>query len=160
MSLLPLRWRPRIRIGRGASVAGRIWVHGNGTVTIGEGARLDGRVAPIELHAGDGAEIVIGAGAVVEAGASIEAQASVTIGDRCRIGAYSKIMDNHFHPLQGDRHQRPLSDAVVIEDGVELGRRAIVLPGAQVRAGTTVAPGAVVRAPPRARRAASARTGS
>ncbi len=160
MSPFPLRWRPRVRLGRGGSVAGAVWVHGGGRVRIGDRVRLDGRTAPIELHAGPGAEIVIGDDVVVEGGASIEAQRSVMIGDRCRIGAYAKIMDNHFHPLRGDRHLKPPSDPVVVDAGAELGRRVIVLPGARVRGGASVPPATVVRAPPRSARAPAGRQGA
>jgi acetyltransferase-like isoleucine patch superfamily enzyme len=129
-------------------------------VRIGARARLDGGTVPIELHAAPGAEIVIGDDVVIEGGVSIEAQRSVTVGDGCHLGAFAKIMDNHFHPLRGDRHQRPVSDPVVIEAGASLGRRAIVLPGARVRAGAAVRPATVVRAPPRAARAGATAGGS
>jgi acetyltransferase-like isoleucine patch superfamily enzyme len=135
-------------VGRSPSVVGRIWIHGPGRVLVGDRVVFDASSAPIELHAGPGAEIVIGDDVQVAGGTSIEAQSSVTIGERCRIQAYSKILDNHFHPLRGDRSVRPASTPVIIESDVTLGRRAIVLPGARVRRGTNVLAVSVVRGPP------------
>ena len=135
-------------VGRSPSVGGRLWIHGPGRVCVGDRVHFDASSAPIELHAGQGAEIVIGDDVQIAGGTSIEAQSSVTIGEHCRIQAYSKILDNHFHPLRGDRRARPTSAPVIIEAGVTLGQRAIVLPGARVRRGTHVLPGSVVRGPP------------
>jgi acetyltransferase-like isoleucine patch superfamily enzyme len=60
------------------------------------------------------------------------------------LGRLSKVMDNHFHPVAGDRHRRPESKPVVLEAGVTLGPRAIVLPGAHLEAGVSLGPGVVV----------------
>jgi maltose O-acetyltransferase len=135
-------------VGRSPSVAGRIWIHGSGRIRVGDRVRFDAAAAPIELHTGPGAEIVIGHEVQVAGGTSIEAEESVTIGDGCRIDAFSKILDNHFHPLRGNRHVRPASSPVIIEAGATIGRRAIVLPGARVRRGAAVQPGTVFRGLP------------
>jgi acetyltransferase-like isoleucine patch superfamily enzyme len=68
----------------------------------------------------------------------------VVIGRGCRLGPFSKIIDNNFHPVSGDRNLRPSSRPVILEDGVELGARAIVLPGAWLESGVTIGAGAVV----------------
>lgn len=145
-------------VGRGVRAPGRVWVHGGGDVRIGDDVLLDGRVASIELHADEGALIEIGAGSVLAGGVSIEAQQSVRVGPGCRLGAFAKVLDNHFHPTRGDRHRRPDSEPVVLGQGVTVGPRAILLPGAQLLDGAQigagavvsrrVAPGAVVGAPP------------
>jgi acetyltransferase-like isoleucine patch superfamily enzyme len=141
-------------VGRAPLVAGRVWLHGGGRVLVGDRLRVDGAATPIELHAGPGAEIVIGDDVLLEGGTSIEADLSVHIGNRCVLRAFSKVMDSNFHPLHGDRKVRPSPIPVVLEAGVELGARSVVLPGARVRAGAVVRPGTVVRGP-----AASARAG-
>jgi acetyltransferase-like isoleucine patch superfamily enzyme len=146
-----LKLRHCAEIGASPSVVGRIWIHGPGAVRIGNRVRLDASSAPIELHVGPGAEIVLGDDVEIQGGASIEALQSVQVGDGCRIGARCKVIDNHFHQL-GNRLQRPPSAPVVIEAGATLGSGAIVLPGARVPLGSVVARGAVVRG----RRAAGA----
>jgi acetyltransferase-like isoleucine patch superfamily enzyme len=61
-------------------------------------------------------------------------------------------MDNNFHPLVGNRHARPPSRPVRVGEDVEIGARAILLPGAEVGSGAIVGAGTVitrrVRVPP------------
>jgi maltose O-acetyltransferase len=126
-----------------ATVLGRVWVHGRGDVTVGDDVVLDARSAPIEIHATEGAEIAIGRGVRIESGASLEAISRITIGPGATLGAFCKIMDNHFHPLNGD-NRLPPSRPVVVGAGAVIGERAILLPGASVESGAVVPPGAVV----------------
>jgi acetyltransferase-like isoleucine patch superfamily enzyme len=132
------------RVGASPRVLGKVWIHGEGQVRLGDRVTLDGRVAPIELHAEPGAEIVIGNDVRIEGGASLEAQHSIVVGDHCRIGGFAKVLDNNFHPVSGNRHQRPVSTAVVIEEGAEVGVRAILLPGAHVQKGARIGTGSVI----------------
>jgi acetyltransferase-like isoleucine patch superfamily enzyme len=141
------RWKLRrcARVGAGTMARGRIWVHGRGAVKIGKGVVLDGSHHPIELHALErDAVIEIGDGARIEGGASIEAVMSVTVGADTRIGSFARVMDNHFHPLVGDRHWRPPSSPVRVGAKVEIGARAILLAGAQVEDHATVRAGTVL----------------
>ncbi len=131
-------------IGEGVVLIGRVYIHGSGTIRLGRRVRIDGRLVPVELHAERGAELVIGDDVVLDAGVSIESQARVTIGARCHLGAYSKVMDNNFHWVSGDRLQRPPSQPVTIDDDVHIGPRAIVLPGAWLERGVCVGAGSVV----------------
>lgn len=136
-------WRVA-EVGDDVQLHGRVYIHGGGHIVLARGVVLNGRAMPVELHVARGAVLVIGEGTVLEPGASIEAQERVDIGARCHLGRLSKVMDNHFHPVGGDRHQRPRSKPVVLEAGVTLGTRAIVLPGAHLEAGVQVGPGVVV----------------
>lgn len=131
-------------VGEGVQLLGRVYIHGGGRITLGRDVVLDGRALPIELHAGPGAHLSIGDGTVLAPGASIEAQERVDIGPRCVLGRLSKVMDNHFHPVGGQRHHRPPSKPVVLEAGVTLAPKSIVLPGAHLEAGVQVGPGVVV----------------
>jgi acetyltransferase-like isoleucine patch superfamily enzyme len=130
--------------------ADRVRIRGEGTVSIGRGVRFDTSTARIELHALRGAEIVIGDDVCLESGVSIEAMCSVRIGARTTIGAFSKILDGHFHSLEGDRHARPTPTAVVVEEDVFIGPRVVLLPRAHIGRGSIVRPGTVVtrRFPP------------
>lgn len=137
-------------MGEGAQVSGFIWVHGGGSVRLGNRVHLDASTAPIELHASPSAEIVLGDDVYIGGGTSIEAERSVRIGNRCRIGAFSKIIDTHFHRLEGDRHARTEAASVVVEDDVELGPKSVLLPRAHIGQGSVLRAGTVVtrRFPP------------
>jgi len=136
-------WRVA-QMGPGVRVLGDVYVHGGGRITLGRDVTIDGRGVPVELHAEPGAELVIGDGVTFEPGASVEAQTRVDIGPGCHLGRLSKVLDNHFHPVRGDRLQRPTSKPVVLEAHVSVGARAIVLPGAFLEANVTLGPGVVI----------------
>jgi UDP-3-O-[3-hydroxymyristoyl] glucosamine N-acyltransferase len=82
-----LKLRRCAELGSSPSVVGRIWIHGKGTLRIGNRVRLDASSEPIELYVGPGAEMVIGDDVEIQGATSLEALQSVQIGDRCRIGA-------------------------------------------------------------------------
>jgi len=151
-----LRSRIKLRacssVGAAPSVEGRVWIHGKGRITIGHRVRIDAGLAPVELNAAEGAEIVIGDDVQVNSGVSIEACGRVDIGERCRLERFCKIIDTHFHPtaLGARRERRPDPVPVVVEPDSEIGCRAILLPGAFVRRGATVRPATVVRTAPAA----------
>ena len=66
------------------------------------------------------------------------------LGARTRLGAFAKVIDNHFHPLLGNRHARPPSVPVIVGEDVDIAPRAILLAGAQVGDGGGVGPAAVI----------------
>ncbi len=132
-------------VGAGTRVLGRVWIHGQGEIRLGERVLLDGRTVPIELHARlKGSRIIVGDDVVIEGGTSIEAEDAVRIGQGCQVGAFVKIIDNHFHPLRGNRHQRPDSSAVNLEENVTVEARAVILPGSWLMKGVRVCQGTVV----------------
>jgi acetyltransferase-like isoleucine patch superfamily enzyme len=132
------------KVGARVEVRGHVYVIGGGLIEVGDDVLLDGHLVPVELHAEPGAVLVIGHGCVLEGGVSLEAQEHVELGPGCRLRAFSKVMDNHFHPVIGARHLRPPSKPVKLEAGVELGERAIVLPGAWLGAKVRIGPGVVI----------------
>ena len=144
-----LRLRPlcavfRVELGPDVEVEGRVFLPGNGRVVVGRGVRLRGRRAPIELRAHDGAEIRLGDGVTIEAGASIEATQRVEVAARTSIGAFSKLIDNHYHHASGDRAERPAPVPIFVGEDATIGPRAILLPGARVGAGAVVGAGQVL----------------
>jgi acetyltransferase-like isoleucine patch superfamily enzyme len=132
------------KVGARVQVLGSVYVVGGGCIEIGDDVVLDGRVVPIELHAGPAAVLTIGHGCVLESGVSVEAQQRVEIGPGSRLRAFAKVMDNNFHAVVGSRHKRPASQRVRIEAAVDLGERAIILPGAWLEAKVTVGAGVVI----------------
>ncbi|MBL6749307.1 MAG: acetyltransferase [Nevskia sp.] len=131
-------------VGSGTRALGRLWIRGGGRIVLGRNVLLDGRAAPIELHATRGAVIEIGDDVIVRGGCSIEATDNVKIGGASVLEPFVKIIDNQFHPLRGDRHQRPPSVKVCVEQGVRIGEHAILLPGACVQAGARIGPHSVI----------------
>ena len=149
LALVRLAWtrftlRRCTRVGRKPWVRGRVWIHGGGSVRLGDRVRLDASLAPIELHVEQGAELILEDDVHIEGGSSLEAQQRVHIGARSHVGAFCKVLDNHFHPLRGDRHARPASTAVKVGEDVHLGARVILLPGAQLERGVRVLPATII----------------
>lgn len=132
------------QIGFGVEVLGSIWVHGGGTIRIGNNVRLDGRIAPIELHSARHALLELGDEVCIYGGTSIEAVESIQIGCRSVLRPFVKIIDNNFHPLRGDRNHRPPPARVLIEDDVIIGDHAIILPGARVESGARIGARSVI----------------
>ena len=132
------------KVGARVQVLGSVYVVGGGCIEIGDDVVLDGRVVPVELHAGPASVLSIGHGCVLEGGVSVEAQQRVEIGPGSRLRAFAKVMDNNFHAVSGSRHKRPASQPVKIEAAVEVGERAIVLPGAWLEAKVTLGAGVVI----------------
>jgi acetyltransferase-like isoleucine patch superfamily enzyme len=119
-------------------------LRGSGRIVIGARVVLDGESAPIELQVEPDAELILGDDVWVEGGTSLEAHQSIRVGDRVRFGAFCKVIDNHYHQVRGDRATRPASQPIVIEDDAEIGRRAILLPGAHIGRGAKIGSGAVI----------------
>ena len=140
----PFRAAWRAEIGEGVIVGGKVWLPGAGSVVLGDGVELRSARAPIELRAHAGGRIVIGDHVILDGGCSIEATLRVEIAPRCHIGAFCKILDNHFHRVTGDRHERPESAPVTLGEGVILGAHTIILPGAVIGAGARIGPNQVV----------------
>ncbi len=136
--------RHATRVGLAPQVRGTVWIHGGGEIQIGDHVIFDGSFAPIELHAWQGATITIEDGCRIDGGTSIEATRSITLGARVRLGAFCRVMDNHFHPLVGNRDARPPARPVVVEQDVDVGARSILLAGAHVGRGATIGAGRVV----------------
>lgn len=82
-------------------------------------------------------------------GATIYARSSIEIGDNCRIGANTKIMDNDFHPV--DPYLRLESSnknmdvkPIKIGKNVFIGCNSIVLKGVEIGDNTTIGAGSIV----------------
>jgi acetyltransferase-like isoleucine patch superfamily enzyme len=142
-------WRCQ-HVGRGVRVYGRIWVHGDGEVQIGNRVILDARIAPIELRTRKGGRMIIGDDVRIEGGTSIECEKLVDLRARVHVQSYAKIIDNHFHRITGNRHDRPPPGTVIVEEDARIGSGAILLPGAHVGQGSWIGTRAVLskRVPP------------
>jgi acetyltransferase-like isoleucine patch superfamily enzyme len=80
-------------------------------------------------------------------GCSISCSLSITVGDDVLIGSGALIMDSNAHPLHYEHRNddsKTKRAPIVIEDGVFIGARAIILKGVRLGRGAVVGAGAVV----------------
>lgn len=130
-------------VGIGARASGRVRVENHGTLKIGWDCTFRAVVAPIDIHVGAGATLVMGDSVRLHSGDTISALARVEIGDRVQIGPQVTIQDNAFHDLY-DRNRVPPSEPVVIEDDAWLASKCTVLPGVRIGRGAVVGAHALV----------------
>jgi maltose O-acetyltransferase len=145
--VLGARWflRRAAALGPRVRLWGRPAVTCQGTLLVGDRARLVSDIATLELAVGPGATLSIGEGAFINYGTSIAATERVEIGPRCNIGTHCILMDNDFHRIEPERRdERPESRPIVLEENVWLGARVVVLRGVRIGAGSAVAAGSVV----------------
>lgn len=149
---LPLLWpalnariqlRHADRIGSRVRVVGRAKVVNQGRMTIGDRVRLDSTVAKLELVSLFGGHLEIGRNVFINYGTSIVSGSHVKIGDDCLIGTHVMVMDCDFHRVD-DKGWDTSGKPIVLETGVWLGNRSIVLKGVTVGEGAVVAAGSVV----------------
>ena len=95
----------------------------------------------VRLECWRGAHISIGDGSYLNRNTEIVAAGSVTIGRDCKIGRDVIIMDSDQHELPG---RSLVVSAVVVEDRVWIGARAIVLKGVTIGHDSIIGAGAVV----------------
>lgn len=130
-------------VGARPRLYGRCHVSNDGVITIGDRLLMHGGTVRCELTTHQGGHLEIGDRVFVNYGCSISAHTMVRIGDGCLIGQYSIIMDCDYHSPEvegGHGDARP----IVIEDGVWIGARAIILKGVRIGRGAVVAAGSVV----------------
>lgn len=130
-------------IGRGVRCFGRPRIDNAGTMRIGRNSLLRSVIVPVELTCGEGATLDIGEDCFINYGVSIGCTKQVTIGDRCRIGPYTMIIDTPFHDAY-DRLKRPPGTPTIIETDVWIGAKVSIMPGVTIGHGSIVGTGAVV----------------
>ncbi|MCU0696084.1 MAG: acyltransferase [Myxococcaceae bacterium] len=130
-------------LGRGVRAFGRPRIDNQGRITIGRNSLLRSILVPVELACGEGALLEIGEDCFINYGVSVGCTRHVAIGDRCRIGPYTMIIDTPFHDVY-DRLKRPPGQDTIIEDDVWLGAKVNVMPGVRIGRGSIVGTGAVV----------------
>jgi acetyltransferase-like isoleucine patch superfamily enzyme len=119
-------------------VRGRVRVHNEGSITIGERVRFRSEAARSELVTWGKGRIDIAAGTTVNYGSSISAAGAVKIGRDCLIGTYVNIMDSTFHNVE-DRSWNMEAEPVVIGDRVWLGNRCMIMKGVTIGENAVVA---------------------
>jgi acetyltransferase-like isoleucine patch superfamily enzyme len=138
-----IKIRGRARVPFSVRLIGRIRLKGAGNVEFGQSVALVGDVVPIELFAHPGARISIGDHTFINYGTSISAYKHVEIGSHCLVGHYTLIVDRNEHGVE-QRELAPPPAAVIIEDHVWIGSRAIILPGISIGHHSVIGAGSVV----------------
>ncbi len=116
-------------------------------ITIGYGLSAILGDGMVRLKArGGAARIQVGEGTAISNNTQVFAEQSITIGARCLIGDGVLIFDSDFHDLsaEGRHHRRPQTAAVVLEDNVFIGSRAIILKGVTIGKDSVIGAGSVV----------------
>ncbi|MEV2240935.1 acyltransferase [Micromonospora sp. NPDC049891] len=133
---------PRLHLGAGVEIRGRIRLRRGVRVSIGEHTRLNKLVR----FAGPG-EVRVGANCLLNA-TWIGTWTSVTIGDRCLLSD-CELLDNDFHNLAPDRRHDPPTAAtrapITVEDNVWIGAHALVMKGVRIGRDSVVGAATVVR---------------
>jgi maltose O-acetyltransferase len=130
-------------LGKNVRVRGRVLVHNEGRMHIGERVHFVAATVPTELVTFTGGALTIGPRTFINYGCSFAATERVFIGADCLFGPYVNITDNDFHDLR-DRSRQPEAQPVAIGDHVWIGTRALILPGVTIGAGAVIGAGSVV----------------
>ncbi len=105
-----------------------------------------GVIQKVTIKCFSGGNLIIG-DSVGMSGISIDCSLSITIGNNVLIGSGSLITDSDSHPLhmlERDDSSKIQKAPVVIEDGVFIGARALILKGVRIGLGSVIGAGAVV----------------
>ena len=125
-------------LGKWVRVRGRVRVHNEGKIIIGDRVRFRAETALTELVTWGDGTIEIGDGTTINYGSSISAAGVVRIGRDCLIGTYVNVMDCTFHN-ETDRSWSLASEPVTIGDQVWLGNRCVIMQGVTIGDGAIVA---------------------
>lgn len=118
-------------LGKWVRVCGRVRVHNEGAIFVGDRVRFLAETAKSELVTWGKGEIKIGEGTTINYATSISAAGRVVIGEDCLIGTYVNIMDCTFHNMK-DRSWSLEATPITIEDRVWLGNRSVIMPGVTI----------------------------
>ncbi len=128
--------------GRFVLATGKPYIKNKGEIHIGNRVSIWSNINRTRLSAHLNGKIFIGSDTFIN-GAFISATNKVRIGNNCKFGPFTMIMDSDFHDIS-DHNKEGVVEEIVIEDDVWLGARSTVLKGVTVGKGAVVAVGAVV----------------
>jgi acetyltransferase-like isoleucine patch superfamily enzyme len=141
-----LAFRQCRALGARARLYGRCLVAGGERIEIGERLLVLGSTVRCELSTHAEGRLLLGDRVFLNYGSSISAHSLVRVGDDCKIGQYSILMDCDWHELETPSHDGGHGQArpVVLEAGVWLGVRVTVLKGVTIGRGSVIGAGSVV----------------
>jgi len=129
-------------LGKIVIAKGKPAVQNKGKITLGTVVSIWSNINRSRLSTHRGGELVIGDNVFIN-GAIISATTKVTIGNNCKFGPFSMIIDSDFHNVK-DHNKDGESGEIIIEDDVWIGAKATILKGVTIGKGSVVAVGSVV----------------
>jgi len=129
-------------LGKIVIAKGKPAVQNKGKITIGTVVSIWSNINRSRLTTHRGGELIIGNNNFIN-GAIISATTKVTIGNNCKFGPFSMIIDSDFHNVK-DHNKDGESGEIVIEDDVWIGAKATILKGVTIGKGAVIAVGSVV----------------
>ena len=129
-------------MGKIVLAKGKPAVQNKGKIRIGTVVSIWSNINRSRLTTHRGGELIIGDNNFIN-GAIISATTKVTIGNNCKFGPFSMIIDSDFHNVK-DHNKDGESGEIVIEDDVWIGAKATILKGVTIGKGAVVAVGSVV----------------
>jgi acetyltransferase-like isoleucine patch superfamily enzyme/acyl carrier protein len=142
-AIAPLRLRRADSVGRRPRIHGTPYIENWGRLRIGDDFTVWSRPAQSHLVIRPRATISIGNRVTIGAGAAIASEECIDIGDNVTIGSFVMIMDTDFHDVS-DVARPGSTDAVVIEEQVQIESGVTILKGSHVKKRARVASGSVV----------------
>lgn len=113
-----------------------------GRIEIGNAVSIWSNITRTRISVHRGGSVIIGDNNFIN-GAIISAVSKVIIGNNCKFGPFSMVIDSDFHEIN-DHNLKGKSSEIIIEDNVWIGAKTTILKGVRVGSGSVVAIGAVV----------------
>lgn len=148
---------PESKVGKNFQIRGRIRLHGDGTIIIGDHVRINSSEQSNPIGGADYTIIVVDVpGKIVIhdhvgiSNTAIVCRNSVTIETNVKIGGGVKIYDTDFHALNSkmrnsERDRSEAKDApITIRESAFIGAHSIILKGVTIGEGAIVGAGSVV----------------
>ncbi len=130
------------RLGKIVIAKGKPAIQNKGKMTLGTVLSIWSNINRSRLTTHRGGELIIGDNNFIN-GAIISATTKVTIGNNCKFGPFSMIIDSDFHNVK-DHNKEGESGEIIIEDDVWIGAKATILKGVKIGKGAVIAVGSVV----------------
>lgn len=145
------RWYSR-QLGQSSAqldISGPCVIHGGGQYRVGRGVSIRATARqPVELYCKSGGVLTLRDGSFLNQGVHLACCQAIEIGEQCLLADEVLVMDSDFHGVgEGEAKSAP----IVLERGVWVGARAIILKGVTIGEGAAIGAGAVVTrsVPPR-----------
>ena len=129
-------------LGKIVIAKGKPAIQNKGKMTLGTVVSIWSNINRSRLSTHRGGELIIGNNNFIN-GAIISATTKVTIGNNCKFGPFSMIIDSDFHNVK-DHNKEGESGEIIIEDDVWIGAKATILKGVTIGKGAVIAVGSVV----------------
>jgi len=143
-NLMITKWylRKVNKTGKIILTKGRPAIQNKGTMELGNVISIWSTIYRTRLTTHKNGVLIIGNQNFIN-GAIISASTKVSIGNNCKFGPFSMIIDSDFHNVK-DHNLDGESSEIIIEDDVWIGAKATVLKGVRIGKGAVDAVGSVV----------------